>query len=90
MEKARQEASGVRAYLLGGYYVLSGNMSLAVAAAGVLMIAVGALVLPGRHDVFAAMFGVWGATLVVIGVVARGILWANQVYARMEARGESA
>lgn len=91
LEKANRETSGAKAYLLALYFALAGNLSLVIALAGVVLIALGATLLSGvpvstlEHGVFAAMFGVWGAALVLIGAAARGVLVANQLYARLEA-----
>jgi len=93
LERAREESSGVKAYLLGLYYFITGNYSLVVILFGLALIAFGALILSGRlavgplgaleHQVFAGMFGVWGASLVVIGAAAYAVMWANKIYARI-------
>jgi hypothetical protein len=93
LERAREESSGYKAYLLGLYYFITGNYSLVVILIGLGLIAFGALVLTGdfavgplnaiTHQVFAGMFGVWGASLVVIGVAAYAVMWANKIYARI-------
>lgn len=41
-----------------------------------------------EHQVFAGMFGVWGASLVVIGVAAYAVLLANKIYARLTTDSE--
>lgn len=93
LERAREESSGAKVYLLGLYYFVTGNYSLVVILFGLGLIAFGGLVLSGQfavgplsaitHQVFAGMFGVWGGTLVVIGVAAYAIMWANKIYARI-------
>lgn len=93
LERAREETEGTKVYLLATYYFVTGNYSFVVILAGLGMMAFGALILSGElavgpleaitHDVFAGMFGVWGATLVVIGVSAYSIMWANKIYARV-------
>jgi hypothetical protein len=98
LERAREESSGNKAYLLGLYYFVTGNYSLVVILFGLAVIAFGALVLTGQfavgpldaitHQVFAGMFGVWGATLVVIGVAAYGVMFANKIYARVSQDSE--
>jgi len=101
LERAREESSGYKAYLLAVYYFVTGNYSLVVILTGLGLIAFGALILSGRfavgpldaitHQVFAGMFGVWGASLVVIGVSAYAVLFANKIYARLsqDDEGES-
>lgn len=42
-----------------------------------------------EHQVFAGMFGVWGASFVLIGVAAYAVLWANQLYARLSTDSEA-
>lgn len=42
-----------------------------------------------EHSVFAGMFGVWGASLVVIGGAAYGVMWANKLYARVTQESET-
>lgn len=86
LESARHESSGVRMYVLALYYLLSGNFSLVVALFGVVLIVLGATVMPSVHGVFAGMFGIWGVTLIILGLLAYTILWANQMYAKMQAR----
>jgi FtsH-binding integral membrane protein len=98
LERAREESSGYKAYLLGLYYFVTGNYSLVVILFGLSMIAFGGLILSGRfavgpleaitHQVFAGMFGVWGASLVVIGVAAYAVMWANKIYARISTDDE--
>jgi hypothetical protein len=98
LERAREESDGYKAYLLGLYYFITGNYSLVVILLGLGVIAFGALILTGRfavgpldaitHQVFAGMFGVWGATLVVIGVTAYAIMFANKIYARISTDDE--
>lgn len=96
LERAREETSGFNVYLLAGYYFVTGNYSLLVVLSGLGFILFGATALSGRpeavfgidqlswmqHGVFAGMFGVWGASLIVIGVSAYAVLWANKMYAR--------
>ncbi|MFB6153655.1 MAG: hypothetical protein ABEJ27_05325 [Halodesulfurarchaeum sp.] len=68
LESARQEASGFQMYLLAVWYWTSGHVSLTIAIFGGLMIVIGGTLLRGWHDVFAGMFGVWGVTLIVLGL----------------------
>jgi len=99
LERASAETTGAKRYPLAAYYFLANNMSVVTVLSGLGMMAFGATVLSGRpavlfgpdgplngvsHGVFAGMFGVWGATLVVLGVLAYGVLWANQVIARIQ------
>lgn len=92
IQTARRESSGWRMYLLAGYYLSTTKFSLTVAFGGVLLIGLGAVVHPimdsvGRGsenvEVMAGMFGIWGASLVLLGLVAYGILFANKKYAEM-------
>lgn len=99
LERANAEATGAKRYLLASYYFLANNMSIVAVLSGIGLMAFGATVLSGRpgflfgpdgplnaltHGVFAGMFGVWGATLVVLGVLAYGALWLNQFVARIQ------
>lgn len=93
LERAREETEGSSVYALATYYIVTGNYSLIVVLAGVFTILFGGLIVSGRfafgplsffqHSVFSGMFGVWGATLVVIGATAYGVMWANKMYARI-------
>lgn len=92
LERGREETSGFNVYLLALYYFVTGNYSLMVVLFGLGMMGFGAFILEGtlaigplsglQHGVFAGMFGVWGASLVVIGVTAYAILLANKLYAQ--------
>ena len=77
LESARQEASGTRMYLLAVWYWIGSHLALTIAIIGALSIVIGATVLPGDSPVFAGMFGVWGVTLIIMGLffdlVFRGI-----------------
>lgn len=99
LERAEAETTGAKVYLLACYYLLANNMSLVTVLFGLCLMGFGATVLSGRprvlfevveplnvltHGVFAAMFGVWGGTMVVIGGIAYGILWANKLFARIQ------
>jgi hypothetical protein len=98
LERAREETEGSSVYALATYYFVTGNYSLMVVLVGVLMTLFGGLIVSGRfavgplgalqHDVFAGMFGVWGATLVLIGATFYGIMWANKIYARISQDSE--
>lgn len=102
LERARQDTTGYKVYPLALYYFVTGNYSLIVVLVGLGLITFGATALSGypaaifgipqlqwmSHDVFAGMFGVWGATLVVIGVAAYAIMWANKLYARISSDTE--
>ncbi|MFB6202187.1 MAG: hypothetical protein ABEI98_09275 [Halorhabdus sp.] len=68
IESARQDTSGWQMYLLALWYWTSSHVSLTIAIFGVLMIVVGGTLLRGVHSVFAGMFGVWGATLILLGL----------------------
>lgn len=104
LERANAEATGAKRYPLACYYFLANNMSMVAVLAGLGMMAFGATVLSGRpqflfeaveplnaltHAVFAGMFGVWGATLVLLGALAYGVLWANQLLARLQTDSSS-
>lgn len=109
LERAREDTSGAKVYVLATYYFLTSNYSLIVVLFGVLMIVFGRTILSGepavlfrvvdavpllsiswmQHDVFAGMFGVWGASLVVIGGAAYGVMWANKLYARVTQESET-
>lgn len=90
IQTARRESSGWRMYLLAGYYLLTAKFSLTVAFLGVLLIGFGALVDASgvgenNASVMAGMFGIWGASLVVLGLLAYGVLFANKKYAELTA-----
>lgn len=85
MESASQESSGVRMYLLAVYYLMAGNVSLTISFFGVILAVLGATVVGLYHDIFAGMFGVWGATLFIFGLMMYTLLWANKLYAQRTA-----
>lgn len=80
LQSAGNEADGVQQYLLAAYYWMSSHVSLTVAVCGVLLIALGASVVSRLNAVFAGMFGVWGAALVVFGVGSHIVLLALDSY----------
>ncbi|QLH78804.1 hypothetical protein HZS55_16575 [Halosimplex rubrum] len=116
IERAGQEADGVRAYALALYYFMVGNISLMTIVMGGVCIALGATFVNGTpaiviggdagpisllngipeqyqtfgqvsgvvlaHKIFAAMLGIFGVTLMVLGATAYGFLLANKLYAR--------
>jgi len=99
LERANAEATGAKRYLLAAYYFLANNMSIMAVLVGIAMMAFGATVLSGRpgflfgpdgplnalvHGVFAGMFGLWGATIVLLGILAYAALWLNQFLARVQ------
>lgn len=83
LTRAQENSSGFKQYLLAGYYVAAANLSLSTIAAGLLMMLFGYLVVENVHEVFAGMFGIWGASLVIVGAVAYAVLWANRIIARV-------
>lgn len=82
MERAREQSSGFKMYLLAAYYLAAGNISLTTIAMGVVVVILGATVVSQVHDVFAGMFGIWGASMVLFGAIAYAALWANRLIAR--------
>ncbi|MFC4551141.1 MULTISPECIES: hypothetical protein [Halorussus] len=83
LESARQETSGPRMYLLAVWYWIGTHVALTIAIVGALFIVAGATVLPGEAPIYAGMFGVWGVTLIIMGLffdlVFRGIaLYQNR------------
>lgn len=80
MESARQESSGIHMYLLTAYFLIARKFSLSVVLFGVILIILGATVIRQYHEVFAGMFGVWGVTMIVLGLLAYVLLWANKRY----------
>lgn len=116
IERAGQEADGVRAYALALYYFMVGNISLMIIVMGGVCIVLGATVVNGTptlviggdggpislingipeqyqtfgqvsgvvlaHKVFAAMMGIFGVTLMILGATVYGFLLANKLYAR--------
>lgn len=96
LERASAEASGVGMYVLALYYFLANNFAVVIVIFGFLTIGFGATIMSGipvdyvQHDVLAGMFGVWGASLIVLGVAIYGIFWANKVYARITTDSGSA
>lgn len=95
LERASAESSGIGMYLLALYYFLANNFSVVVIIFGFGMIGFGATLMSGipvdyiQHDVLAAMFGVWGASLVVLGVLIYAIFWFNQLMARLQTDSDS-
>lgn len=86
LEAARHESSGAKMYLLALYYLLAGNFSLVVVVFGIVLLVLGATVMESLHPTLAGMFGIWGVSLVGIGLLVYTLLWLNQIYARMQAR----
>lgn len=89
METARREASGWKVYVLGAYYLVTGNVSLSLAGFGVLEIVAGIALdgylgpgYEGNMAIIAGYLGIWGVTFVIIGLGAYGALWANKAYGR--------
>lgn len=89
LERAAAETSGVGMYLLAAYYFLANNFSVVLVILGFLSIAFGATIMSGipvdyvQHDVLAAMFGVWGASIIALGVAIYAVFWVNALYARL-------
>lgn len=83
LTRSRENSSGYRKYLLASYYLATGNLSVTTILSGVLLIALGGTVVAAFHAVFGAMFAIWGASLVLVGVVAYGVLLANRFWAQM-------
>lgn len=78
LERAREEASGGKVYLLAAYYLAASNVTLLIATIGLVMILLGALVVPSWNDVLAGMFGVWGASFLLLGLGSYVALWFNE------------
>lgn len=95
LERAAAETSGVGMYLLALYYFLANNFAVVIVITGFLTIGFGATIMAGipvgyvQHDVLAAMFGVWGASLVALGVAIYAIFWLNALYARLSTDSEA-
>lgn len=94
IETASEEASGWRMYVLATYYLLFGNFSITVIGFGLVMIGVGASLEPlvealninsPNAAIMAGIAGIWGASLILLGVLGYGLLWANAKYARITA-----
>jgi hypothetical protein len=89
VERANQETSGARAYVLAGYYVLAGNFSLVLVLFGLGFIGLGATVVNGTPTlVFGGEDGIvsvlWGVpdTASDFSEVA-GVVLANRTLAGM-------
>lgn len=89
METARRESSGWRMYVLAAYYAATGNVSLLIAGLGGVQILLGiglTWYLPdgyeGNMAIMAGFMGIWGITLILLGLGSYGILWANKIYGR--------
>ncbi|WP_207586564.1 hypothetical protein [Halomontanus rarus] len=94
IETASEEASGWRMYVLAAYYLLFGNFSITVIGFGVVMIGAGASLEPvvealninsPNAAIMAGIAGIWGVSLILLGVLGYGVLWANAKYARITA-----
>lgn len=83
MQRAEEQSSGIRLYLLAAYYLAAGHLSVTTILFGGLLILIAATVLSGLHDVFAGMFGIWGVTFILFGAVAYLFLLANRIYAHV-------
>ena len=77
IRSARQDTDGFKTYLLAAYYLLSGDFLLISIVAGIVFFALGAAVITPSSTIFGAMFGVWGVSLVVFGLLSYVVLWAN-------------
>lgn len=86
IETARRETSGWKIYVLALYYFVARNVAISAAVFGVLQIGLGLLIHvrvgsdEGNISILAGFFGVWGATLVVLGLATYGAFWANKLY----------
>lgn len=87
MDTARREADGWKVYVLAGYYLISGNVSISIAVLGGLQVLLGlglnatvAQGTEGNWAIFAGFFGIWGASLILLGLGSFGMFWANKVY----------
>lgn len=78
LERAREEASGAKIYVLAAYYLAASNVTLLLATIGLVTILLGALVVPSWNEVLAGMFGVWGASLLLLGLGGYVALWFNE------------
>lgn len=67
-------------YLLGVWYWISSHVALTIAIIGGLFIVIGGTILPGVNAIFAGMFGVWGVTLIVMGLFFDLVLRAITLY----------
>lgn len=93
-ETASREASGWRKHVLAAYYLLTANFSLTVAGFGVVLMGIGVALIPieaalgldtTNIPILAGMFGIWGATLVLLGLLAYGFFWTTAKYADLSA-----
>ena len=83
MQKAREDSTGVRQYLLASYYLAAGNLSLTTIAFGVVLLALGGTVVVAFHKVFSAMFAIWGASAILLGGLAYAALKINALVAEL-------
>lgn len=63
-----RNTTGIGSAVLSGYRLAVSNLALSTVLAGVVIIALGATVIAPLHGVLGGMFGVWGASLVLLGV----------------------
>lgn len=96
LERARTDTTGWKVYLLAAYYFLANNVSVVAVLLGVAMWLFGGTLLRGQpvdvieHHVFAGMFGVWGASIALLGVLAYVILLGNKLFLRLDTDTEDA
>lgn len=89
LERASAETSGVGMYLLAAYYFLANNFAIVLMIFGALTIVWGATIMSGipigllEHQTLAGMFGVWGVSIIALGVFLYAIFWVNQLIARL-------
>lgn len=91
MDTARRETAGWKVYPLAFYYLVVGNIALSIAVFGVIQLVLGYVIdtfyanpdSPGNTAIFAGFFGVWGGTLVVVGLGTYAALWANKKYGQL-------
>lgn len=95
LERARTDTEGWTVYLLTAYYFLANNVSVVAILLGIGMWLFGGTILIGQpvdvieHHVFAGMFGVWGASIALLGALAYAILLVNKLYIRLQSGTES-
>lgn len=70
------DLSGISGTLLRGYYFFRRSISMSIALFGVLLILIGPVV-QQFHPIFGGMFGIWGASFIIVGVGIYVLFWGS-------------
>lgn len=86
IETARRETTGWKVYVLAAYYWIASNLALSAVGAGIVQVAIAfgidAVYGPdqGNISVLAGYLGIWGVSMIIIGLVVYAAFWLNRFY----------